>query len=54
MHLVLLITWSFNRTFMELKCVYPHHAYRLVQVLIVPLWNWNKADWSLSKAIYEF
>ena len=32
---------SFNRTFMELKCLFGAILSKLLIVLIVPLWNWN-------------
>ncbi len=41
---VVSVTWSFNRTFMELKSMQVHKALACETVLIVPLWNWNVVD----------
>ena len=40
---------SSNRTFMELKYIMNKTLKTILQVLIVPLWNWNSRLWSLHK-----
>ena len=45
---------SFNRTFMELKFEKFREKYKDLQVLIVPLWNWNLTSVSLNRSIVSF